>query len=412
MKIIKENMKFVRPNMKYIFVGIAVFSLVIFISLNNKKNINLDFYAKKIIQICTSDSYKRGCYDREIPKLLARGIVSMEDAFAVTAKIQKTDKSYLYCHVLGHELADIETRKNTDKWLDVITRCPALACNNGCEHGAVMRRFKGSDVLSETQLTAILPDLKIACEPRGAWNPTEVERSMCYHSMGHLAMYITDANINKSLSICRDIGIKNDGRSYYQTCVQGVFMIIFQSLDQDDVSLVAKIKPKKENLDIFCGKFDGVEFVACKTEAWPYFYEEIKTPHGLAGFCSFAKNKYDNDWCYDTGLRGQVTREILENKGVIGVSNFCLQLPPNIRERCFPSVATGWIQNEPGYISDSVDLCNIGQKYGYGDACFKGLLFFSKFSFNKGSEIWKSYCNNFPVPYKEKCFAGDVPGSW
>lgn len=401
-----------KNNWKYIFILAVIITTFVSALILNKRHPNLDFYSKRIIKICSNDSYKRGCYDREIPKLLSRGVVTMEEAFEVTAKIQSVDRSYLYCHVLGHELADLETRKNPDNWLSVITRCPALACNNGCEHGAVMRRFKGSEVLSESQLTEVLPDLKIACEPRGGWHPSELEVSMCYHSMGHLAMYITDANVNKSLEICREIGVKEDGRSYYQTCVQGVFMIIFQSLDDDDVALVAKIKPKKENLDIFCSKYKGIEYTACKTEAWPYFNSDFSKTSGLINFCKFAIDSYSRNWCFDIGLRGQLSMDILNSTGIRGVADYCLGLPRDISGRCFPSIATAWVQNEPHYITESIQLCMESEKYGFSDNCYKGLLFFSKFGFNKGGDLWKSYCDNFPDPYKAQCYSGDVPDSW
>src|SRR5512141_2990167 len=362
MKINSTKIYILTVLLSVISVSVILFNRGPFLVFNNG---NLDFFAQKIIKACAKDSYPRVCYDREIPKILEKGFVTMEQAFAVTNIIQQVDKSYLYCHVLGHELADIETRKNPDKWLDVITRCPSVQCNNGCEHGAVMRRFKGSDVLSDTQLTAIIPDLKIACEPRGSWKPTEVERSMCYHSLGHLGMYITDANIGKSLSICKQVAVKDDGRSYYQTCVQGVFMIIFQSIDKDDEALVAKIKPKKEDVSSFCSKYTGMEFVACRTEAWPYFFSDFNKPSGLANFCSFAVGKYYKDWCYDTGLRGQLSLNILGSLGVDGVSKYCLGLPADIQARCFPSVATAWVQDEPHYIKDSINLCKDADKYGY-----------------------------------------------
>ncbi len=398
---------------------ITIFVVSLFVFLMSKgasnsffKDINITFFAQRIINKCTAESYHPACYDREIPKLMQKGFLTMEETFEVTKKIQGSDRTYLYCHVLGHELADIETRKDPEKWLDVIARCPTLTCNNGCEHGAVMRRFKGSDVLSESQLASIIPDLKIACEPRGDWHPTEVERSMCYHSLGHLAMYITDANLEKSLNICKEVGIKPDGRNYYQTCVQGAFMIIFQPLDQDDISLVAKIKPKKEDVIGFCSKYIGSLNIACRTEAWPYYFNDFKNPSGLINFCKFTKNEYDRNWCYDTGLRGHLSLDILQSSGVVGVISYCLALPVNMQERCVASIANGWVQDEPNYITDSIKLCKAAEPYRFSDSCYKGLLFFSKFSFNKGSAGWISYCNNFEGKYRDECFSGRVPDGW
>lgn len=372
----------------------------------------LNFFVARITKACEKESYKPACYDREIPKILEKGYVTMEGAFEVTSKIQKQDRSYLYCHILGHNLADVETKKDPSKWLDVITRCPTLACNNGCEHGAIMRRFKGSEVLSKSQIEEIIPDLKIACEPRGTWNPTELERSMCYHSMGHLGLYITGADIEQSLKLCKEVGIKDGGRSYYQTCVSGVFMLVFQSLDNDDAALVKNIKPTKEKVNEFCSKYTGLELTACRTESWPYFFEEFKSPKGLTNFCSFANTQYYREWCFDTGIRGNLTLRILEKDGVSGVSNYCLGLPSDIRQRCFASVANSWVQDEPNYIEESLMLCKDAEKYGYSDSCYNGLLFFSKFSFNTGSELWRNYCAKFPDKYTQKCLNGDIPKSW
>ncbi len=377
----------------------------------------LEMFAGKVIKKCANETYRPACYDNEIPKFVDRNILSMEQAFAMNSIIQKSDKEYLYCHILGHNLADSETRKNPDKWLEVITRCPTLACNNGCEHGAIMRRFKGSEVLSASQIEEIIPELKRACEPRGKWDPTELERSMCYHSIGHLGLYITGADIEKSLEICSKVGIKEDGRSYYQTCVSGVFMLIFQSLDKDDEALVVNVKPPKEKVNEFCSKYSGVENTACRTESWPYFFDEFTEPGGLTKFCSFTQDSYYRNWCFDTGLRGNLTLRLLQKDGISGVAKYCLGLPGDIKARCFASVANSWVQDEPNYIADSIALCVEADKYGYADECYKGLLYFSKFSFNYGSDLWRSYCTNFPENHKQKnyrqmCLKGETPEGW
>ncbi len=372
----------------------------------------LTYFASKITKICSTSAYRPACYDKEIPKLVAKNLISMEDAFSVTSIIQKNDREYLYCHILGHNLADEETKKDPDKWLDVITRCPALACNNGCAHGAIMRKFKGTEILSNSQIAEIMPDLSIACEPRDSWLPTELERSMCYHSLGHLGLYITGADIDKSLEICKKVGIKSDGRSYYQTCASGVFMLIFQALDDDDAALVANVKPAKDQVVRFCSRYQGLENTACRTESWPYFFDEFAKPEGLVKFCSFTSDKYFRNWCFDTGLRGGLTLKILQTQGPDGVSRYCAGLPEDIKGRCFASVANSWVQDEPNYISDSVALCKAAEKYGFSEECYNGLLYFSKFSFNKGSDLWKNYCNEFPENYKTRCFSGDTPEGW
>jgi hypothetical protein len=370
----------------------------------------LDAVAGKIMRKCSKEAYRPGCYDVEIPKYMEDGVLTMEDAFDVTRIIQNTDKSYLFCHVLGHNIADVETKKDPDKWLDVIRRCPPLACNNGCPHGAIMRKFKGSETLTESQLSSVIPDLKKACDPGGDWNPSELEQGMCYHSMGHLSMYITGADIERSLTLCREIAIKPDGRNFYQTCVQGVFMIIFQGIDAEDIALVEKIKPVKENVPQFCSKYKGMEQNACRVESWPLYYDNfLKGPEEVISFCSFANGEYNSKWCYDTILRGQLLRETLETRGVGEVAKYCMSLPGEIREYCFATVAAGWVQNEPNYVGDSVSLCRESEEYSFSETCFEELLYYSKYSFTKGTDLWKNYCSALPEDYGERCVRGDVP---
>src|SRR3989344_9661052 len=69
-------------------------------SLNNS---TFTKYADKIIKECADSTYRPGCYDKQIPKLM--DYISMEDAFEVTAIVQNKDSSYPYCHVLAHELS-------------------------------------------------------------------------------------------------------------------------------------------------------------------------------------------------------------------------------------------------------------------------------------------------------------------
>ena len=101
---------------------------------------SLDKYATGIVKKCSSASYKPTCYEKEVPMLMDS--ISMEEAFQVTRIIQDLDKSYQYCHVLGHELSARETAKDPGKWKDIIPRCPSGLCSNGCIHGAFQERFR------------------------------------------------------------------------------------------------------------------------------------------------------------------------------------------------------------------------------------------------------------------------------
>jgi hypothetical protein len=112
-------------------------SQVIFEKKVEKRSENeLRKYAEDVLGRCSSVGYKPTCYDEEIPKLL--DIITMEDAFQVTRYVQEKRPEYLYCHVLGHNIAEQETRKDPSRWKDVVARCPTTMCNNGCPHGALI----------------------------------------------------------------------------------------------------------------------------------------------------------------------------------------------------------------------------------------------------------------------------------
>lgn len=367
--------------------------------------------AEKILSNCQNEDFTPTCYDREIPKLMK--FLSMEEAFKVTEYVQQKDSKYNFCHVLAHKLSYLETEKTPDDWLEVMARCPATMCNNGCPHGVLMYKFQ-SESLTDEQTATILPQLTRVCEPRGTWQPSEVELGMCYHGLGHLNMYISQADVNKSLALCLAEGVKEDGRNYYQTCAQGVFMIIFQGVEPDDFALVADIKPEKENLSQFCSQWTGLEQNACRTEAWPLYADQITKPQGLADFCSYTTDVKYQRWCYETGLSLRVI-ELLEadaNHGLQAVADFCLALPGDKKDLCFAFAATRFIQVDPDYTQTSVKLCQLADGKGLGERCWHDLLFYSKYSFKDGTAEQKNYCSKLPGTYGEKCLKGEVPDNF
>jgi hypothetical protein len=172
--------------------------------------VDLRGYADKMVALCAGISYHPTCYDKEIPKLMQA--LTMEQVFGVTAIVQDLDHTYTYCHVLGHELAAAEVAKDPSKWKDVITRSPRGLCSNGAIHGAFQERFR-RESLDDKEIVELKPELQDVCEPRGTWKPTGLEQGSCYHALGHLVMYITAGEIQKAVSLCGDLALKNNGQA-------------------------------------------------------------------------------------------------------------------------------------------------------------------------------------------------------
>jgi len=358
--------------------------------------------ATEVIVKCKDRGYRPSCYDEEIPKLMDR--ISMEQAFEVTKIVQKEDQDYRYCHVLGHKLSAQEVAKDPSKWKDVLTRCPTTMCNNGCLHGGMMERFN-SESLTDEQISQILPDLKTICEPRGDWKPVEVERSMCYHAVGHLNMFITNADIRKSTELCRVEGMKEDGRDYLQTCTQGVYMQVFQPLEPEDFALVKDLTPTRQTLAKFCDVYDEFNRGACYRESWPLFSEEILTPKGAIEFCSYSKDPIENKRCY-SGLMSIITVRLAVVLDDVGkIHDYCSKLPAPYDSNCFGDAANRLLQIDPDYMSLAADICQSAINGGYSDSCYRNLVSYSKLALSPGSKYWKELCSRVPANIQAICIS-------
>lgn len=363
---------------------------------------DLTSLANQIIEKCASSNYHPSCYDEEVPKLMDKPIqLSMEQALELTRIIQAKDSSFQYCHVLGHKLSSKEVAKNLNNWINVIPRCPANGmCSNGCLHGALQEKFR-AESLSDQQIEKVIPDLQIACEARGSWNPTGLDQAICYHGLGHLTMYITDANFEKSLGICDRISIKDDGRNFIGVCYEGLFMQLFQPLEPEDFALAKGKVPEKNKLSIFCRQFSTKsQQQACWEEGWPLYRDEIKTGQGIVNFCSNSPNPSQIDHCFDMIFHtvGQGA-----NFDTDKITKICNQIPIQRRGQCFASGALSMIQADKKFIKQSITMCSQIQSNEAKDDCYSLLAQFAQYNFHKGTEELQTFCSGLPDSFKGRC---------
>jgi len=399
-KVLKNNLILV-VILLIIFVEISFLERNFLFDLFSNRDENtasdsvLNDYTKEIIEKCSKENYRPGCYDKEIPKLLDR--ISMEDAFRVTRVVQKNEgDKYMYCHVLGHNLSAKETAKDPDKWKDVITRCPSGTCSNGCIHGAFQERFR-TETMNNKAIDELIPELKTVCEARGTWSPTGLERASCYHAIGHLIMFISDGDINKSNEVCEKLP-----ESYLQMCYDGNFMQIFQPLGQEDIDLVKDFAPKNQKeAELFCSKYTGLKNSSCHQESWPLYFEQIKTPDGLVKFCSYSSDVNKQNMCYNA-LFYVVSAQM--NLDLVRIKEFCLGLPDSRKSLCFSNSASRMIETDYNLADKAASLCKDGEALGVGDQCYKELIQYSTFNYHPNSEGASYLCNALPEPWKSQCF--------
>lgn len=391
--------------MKRNFALIVFLILVLFgasLHKGNSKNVadrDLEEYANLVLTKCASFPHHQSCYDKEIPILMdGPANLTLEDAFGVTKLVQEKDTLFPYCHVLGHNLSAKEVKKDPSKWKEVLSRCPSGLCSNGCIHGGFQERFRAESFTDE-EVEGIKPDLKSICEKKSNWNPTGLEQASCYHALGHLTMYITDADINYSINLCEEIAVKADGRNFLQVCLDGVFMQIYQPLEPEDFALISGKEVTRERVDKFCASFSGYAKVSCISESWPLYREEIMNdPDELIKFCS-KEDKSSQPRCY-VGLFYVLTAQF--NFDLERIKNYCLALPKDLEGRCFANTATRLIETDYRNIVKSTELCFNADAPGQED-CFNELLKYSTYNFHAGSPEFFKLCNGLPDPWKDKC---------
>ncbi len=390
-------------NIKFFLLGFT-FLLFVIAFLSNFPERSLDSSAisklsEKISQKCSLEDGNNECYENEILKI-ARSTI-MSSSFAITKEVQKLSPSYAYCHVLAHKLSFIESKRRPNDWKNIITECPFNMCNYGCLHGSLVERYRG-EVLDDFQINDAIIELKDICEPRGSWNPSHLDKNMCYHALGHLSMYMTGADVKKSLRVCNEVSVKPSGEDFYETCIEGVFMTIFQGIDPEEVALVAEIKPEVDQVRSFCSKYDGIDYEACNREAFPFFSELIKNPKYLSDFCSYSKNEYGLWKCYAIAI-SSVTINFLESQSMEGLSEYCLSLNSDRRSQCFSVASTRTLQNDIGQIDKAIGICKMADKEALGGECYQNLIFFFNSAYNKNDPKIEEFCKMIPGHYYQKC---------
>ncbi len=384
--------------MKTKIFSILIFAaaLLFFVLKLPAKQIPLEILAQRVINKCKNSNPTEICYNNEIPKLMK--FLSMEETFAVTAIVQGKDNSFPYCHVLGHELSSIETKKNPDNWRDVVARCPSGVCSNGCVHGAFQEKYK-DEVLNGTSFTEAKNEFKDLCEANSNLGLTGLTQGSCYHALGHLLMYVTGADINKTLATCDGVAKKSDGRDFRNLCYDGAFMQIFQPLDTDGKSLVRNFNLNKNNAWDFCKQFVSGRRDSCWQESWPIFLSELSNPMGSKNFCS-KLDENSQEACY-VDVFYIMPIQFGFNKS--SITNYCSGFSEPLQKKCFAMTASRILEIDKRNGGEAVTFCNQLSDVNKS-ACFDQIVKDASFDFLPDSSEFANICSQLPSEWSVKCF--------
>lgn len=375
-------------------------------SSSNDSNLSseskIDLLAQQIYTACRQEVDSWKCYERDIPKLMDE--ISMTDAFKVVYEVQNLDGTYQYCHTLGHALSAREVQKDPSKWKEVANMCPSGVCSNGCIHGGFQERFRDLDLLSnmeESEQEFIIEELKSLCESKPTWNPTPIEQSSCYHAIGHLTMYLTFADTKDASDICDEVALKEDGRDFRSVCYDGVFMQIFQPLEDEDFALIKGKEVTKTNLRSFCNAHSGARRASCLSEAWPLYREELQDARYVEDFCSMQEDAHESR-CYIaiTWMMTAQTGFDLEK-----MNEYCKGYPEIHQSRCYADVVARMLETDYRNVDRVPGFCSSIENEEHKESCNNELVRAASYNFPKGSEDAKKLCSMLASPWREQCAA-------
>ncbi len=357
---------------------------------------DIEAFATNIVSECGKESGDHAaCYEQLVPTLYPR--LSVSQLFEIVRSIRTSDPSYQFCHVLAHKIGERVVAEDPMRWMDAIPLNPSSGtCSNGFIHGVVGGRFR-SEVLDESTLRTLLPDFKRACEARDDWHPSDLDRAICYHGLGHLYDFITNADLPRALELCE----QTTGTQFHRVCVEGVFMQIYQPLEPDDFALIEQMqtKPTAPTYRRFCASFKDPEYVgACLREAWPILPGMLDGT-GMRQYCSGQPNAELEDYCYRSAFTivGRLLQAQPDDQ-----ARACDLAPQARRSMCYSVVADAVLEENRDDAVRAVSFC---ERASDPRACFDYLIGAAQFNFGYNAGQFDGFCRALPKDIQVRCGA-------
>ncbi|MCE9541470.1 hypothetical protein K8R03_02825 [Candidatus Kaiserbacteria bacterium] len=346
----------------------------------------------------TTEAQKEICYQKNVPTLMDAGL-SMERTFSVVRLIQQLDPGYQSCHVLAHLVTSKEVARDPSKWKDVVVRSPMGICGSGAVHGAFQERFR-LESLGTVSVDEMKGMLAGVCDPRGAWNPTLLDRSSCMHGMGHLFLYVTQADVKKSVALCAAIA-KLPDYDFRQTCYEGVFMQLYQPLEPEDEVLVHEVGPLAKNTKKFCSQFTGLVYNTCVKESWPDVPGSSTDPHIMEALCNLSSDRSAELYCASA-----IIYPVIEtlHYDVPKIEEFCRGIvDPDFRNSCWARTASKFVWADWKNVAKAVGICNDAPQEAK-QSCWMELVTYAEQGMPQGSVEAKTLCDAIPDEWHDSCY--------
>jgi len=250
----------------------------------------------------------------------------------------------------------------------------------------------------------VIPDLAIACEPREGFDPTPLNKGMCYHGMGHVLTHLTNAEIDRALAACEAVAVKPDS-NYRQVCHEGVYMQLFQPLEPEDYALLETLpyQPATENIEQFCWdySYSDENFATCWREAWPFFREQLDTGAGIESYCAVLPTDQHEADC----LRSSFTINGRLNLGDPShMAAVCNTTNAANQGLCFSVGANAYLEESQNLVTESLNFCRRADDQAAEEDCFAYLARFAAYNYHTDSAVYNELCTALPEPWGTQCY--------
>jgi hypothetical protein len=356
--------------------------------------------AHSLVATCSKESGRdhQRCYEDEVPKLVKDQ--SLAEIFEIIRLIRHEDTSYQFCHELAHRLGEQAVAEDPDAWLNLIPENPDDGlCSNGFVHGIIAGRFR-TDVLDDKTLKGLIPDFARACEARDNWTPTDLDRNICYHGMGHLFVMITTANLPRALEICSETTTKHP--EFERLCVEGVFMQIYQPLEPEDYALIEElpVKLSRDTVPAYCASFKNPEYVgACLRESLALSWEKIFDGLWVSQFCAVQPNKEESKRCFESAfsLLGRMSLAKPEQ-----ALKTCRESSEDQKDMCYSYAARTILEEDRTAADRAANFCAEVPE-GNRTACYDFLSYTARSILGTRTDRIQKLCNAMPETSKTTC---------
>lgn len=346
--------------------------------------------ASGIIKICTDQFSWRGCYGEQLGRLTGR--IGFGEVVKVLDEIMRIDARANDCHLISHEIAAAEAKKDPDNWLSMFKVVNQDMCMGGYIHGAVegKKLIDSSMKIDETTIPQICESITRASGNKNI--------DPCAHVMGHILLVEHRVDMKKASEVCDKL--PNSAMQSY--CNNGMFMenITRTNLANHGFNEPFFIsEPGAEMVQKKCSEFKGIAETSCWRElAHVYVDLANKNLKGVWALCSRAPSENNRNECYLHSFNSILPLASFEVSQLAGI---CDPIGSDSvrKNRCYSWAIRTFLLSSKNLTPKAVAVC--AQNTEYREQCYK-ILGKNLVDFYSVGEL-KNVCSEVDERYKGSC---------